>query len=446
MELEEVDFQIDSIINQLTNIIIYKAEEKSIQFSVQFANDIPKNLRGDPVRLEQILVNLCNNAVKFTPQGGQVTVRVRLKELKNDDLVLHFSVIDTGIGLSAEQQQKLFHSFIQGDASTNRKYGGTGLGLSIAKQITQLMKGEIWIESQEGKGSSFHFTAHLKKASEDYSVKELEYESDSLDESLKNLREAKILIVEDNEINQELAYELLSEEGIKAEIANNGQEALDFLASHIDFDGVLMDCQMPVMDGYEATRRIRQQDQFNKLPIIAMTANVMKQDILKVLSVGMNDHIAKPIDPKRMFLTMAKWIKVSKQPQEQQLSSTFQSPKQSIKNSSLYELVFIDATAGLKTTSNNEKLYRSLLSKFQNNQKDFEKEFREYLNNQDLGSATKSAHTLKGLAANLGMIQLQQSSLQLEMACRKTANNIEELFTQTLLELNRVFNELKNIN
>ena len=210
------------------------------------------------------------------------------------------------IGLSPEKQKKLFLSFSQADNSTTRKYGGTGLGLFISKQLVEMMDGDIWVKSELGVGSTFNFTVRLEKQQNVLSQPPLS-ETQNETNAIAQLRNSKILLVEDNEINQELVMELLTMNGIKVKIVNNGQEALDILAKE-KFDGILMDCQMPIMDGYETTSHLRKQEKLKNLPVIALTSNAMKGDKEKVLSVGMNDHIAKPIKPDAMFITMAKWI------------------------------------------------------------------------------------------------------------------------------------------
>ena len=310
LELEDIDFHIKDVINNMVNLNKLKAEENSIQITIKIDKDVPRHLKGDPHRLSQILINLSNNAIKFSQNGGTIALKIALKEDSENDAVLHFSVIDSGIGLSQEQQQMLFQSFTQADSSTTRQYGGTGLGLAISQKITQLMGGEIWVDSEENIGSTFHFTARLKKQQgttlDDSELKHSDQENAL--EAIKNLRGAKVLLVEDNDINLELVLEILSMNGITVETACDGKEALELL-NHKTFDGVLMDCQMPVMDGYEATRQIRAEERFKHLPVIAMTANAMKGDKEKVIAVGMNDHIAKPINPDVMFITMAKWIK-----------------------------------------------------------------------------------------------------------------------------------------
>jgi len=310
LEMEEVNFQPKDVINNVLNHIKNKADEKNLELAIHIDSDVPKNLQGDSLRLSQILTNLANNAVKFCETGDSITLNIHLKEKTEQDVVLHFSIQDSGIGIPIEQQGKLFNAFTQADSSTTRKYGGTGLGLVITKKIVQMMGGDIWLESEPDVGSTFHFTIRLKNKNSDISAADsLSAQAETEDkQAISRLRGACILLVEDNEINQELVQELLLMNDIKVEIASNGKEALEQLAKK-DFDGVLMDCQMPVMDGYEATRKIREQEKFKDLPIIAMTASAMKLDVEKALSAGMNVHISKPLNPEIMFIIMAKWIK-----------------------------------------------------------------------------------------------------------------------------------------
>ena len=309
LELENTEFQLEDAIANTLSLVKLKAEEKHIQLSVRISDDLPKVLIGDPLRLSQVLVNLCTNAVKFSNPGDSVSLNIFLQEESENEVVMLFTVRDTGIGLSKKQQSKLFQPFNQADSSTTRQFGGTGLGLVICKKIVELMHGEIWAESTIDLGSTFCFTVRLKKQrgdlikanSTDLQIKTHVYNS------IAQLRGTRILLVEDNALNQEIARDMLTMEGIYVETACNGKEALELLESR-NFDGVLMDCQMPVMDGYETTRRIRKQERFKNLPILALTANALTLDREEVLAVGMNDHIAKPINPDVMFTTMAKWI------------------------------------------------------------------------------------------------------------------------------------------
>ncbi|MET0028026.1 MAG: ATP-binding protein [Candidatus Thiodiazotropha sp.] len=312
LDIERVDFYLDDVKENIRSIVSVKSQETNIHFQMQFAPDVPDVLRGDPLRLNQVLINLCNNAIKFTPEGGEVRATCELQEETETAVVLHCSVTDNGIGISEEQQKSLFQPFSQADASTTRQFGGTGLGLAISKKLVELMGGKIWVESTQGVGSTFHFTAQLEYpqgAPERHRQPPRQLEELS-SHAIKQLAGARILLVEDNEFNQELANEVLTMKGLIVETANNGKEAVEMLEKST-YDGVLMDCQMPVMDGYTATRIIRQHPQFKDLPIIAMTANAMKGDREKVLEVGMNDHIPKPFDPKEIFITMAKWIKTA---------------------------------------------------------------------------------------------------------------------------------------
>ena len=317
LDMEVIDFDLEEVFSDLTNLLKLKIEESGVALRFDKPDDMPTALKGDPLRLGQILINLGTNAVKFTPEG-EIIVGVRLDEQNDNRVKLHFSVKDTGIGMTMEQQESLFQAFIQADNSTTRKYGGTGLGLTISKRLTEMMGGEIWAESTLGEGSTFHFTVNLElqQNSDSSQQRELEerlYIEEDLDinKALKQLRGARILLVEDNEFNQKVALHVLRASEIEPTLAMNGEEALELLENQ-EFDGVLMDCQMPVMDGYQATREIRKNAKHQNLPVLAMTANAMVGDREEVLAAGMNDHIPKPFNKEELFITMAKWIKPSK--------------------------------------------------------------------------------------------------------------------------------------
>jgi len=309
LEMEEIDFQLKDVIHNMVNTININTGKKDVSLSVEIDKDVPRFLIGDPHRLSQVLINLGGNAVKFCDKGDNVSLNVSVKKIDWPSVVLQFSVQDTGISLSASQQEKLFQPFTQADGSTTRQYGGTGLGLVISKKIVQRMGREIWVESTKDVGSIFHFTACLGQQSQQ---PERINSSDAIikkkvSQAIEKIKGSQILLIEDNDINQEVVKSLLIRNNIRVETADNGRKALDMLADQ-EFDGVLMDCQMPVMDGYEATRKIRAQEKFKNLPVLAITANAMVGDREKALDAGMNDHIAKPVDPDKMFLTMAKWI------------------------------------------------------------------------------------------------------------------------------------------
>ncbi|MBF0265745.1 MAG: response regulator [Gammaproteobacteria bacterium] len=307
LEVESINFSLQQILDNLENLLKLKAEESGIELIFDINSDMPMHLKGDPLRLGQILLNLTSNAIKFSHAGDSVTISIDNLELTESTVVLHFCVKDTGIGISKAHQEKLFQSFTQADSSTTRIHGGTGLGLAISLKLTELMGGKMWLISEENIGSRFHLSITFGLG-EDVYGDEVDVLKEQFNQALKQLKDTSILLVEDNKINQIVATKLLSKHGvIDVKIANNGEEALTMLQNN-SFDGVLMDCMMPVMDGYLATKKIREQEQYKDLPIIAMTANAMKQDIEKVLSVGMNDHISKPINPDTMIFTMAKWI------------------------------------------------------------------------------------------------------------------------------------------
>ncbi len=310
LELEHNAFKLQDAVDNLMTVVGVKAKEKGIKIKIKIADVVPEVLVGDPLRLTQVLMNLGSNAVKFSDIDDQITIKIGLQKKTDEQIELLFSVHDNGIGMSEKQQEQLFKSFSQADSSTTRKYGGTGLGLFISKKITQMMGGDIWVESEHGVGSTFYFSVAFNKRAEGGKdeVQAVHTIDSKIDQAIACLYGAKILLVEDNEINQEIAIDLLQMNGMAAEKANNGEEALKLLQEK-DYDGVLMDIQMPILDGYQATQKIRQQDKFKDLPVIAMSANAMKEDIEKVLAVGMNDHIAKPFEPDIMLLKMAKWIK-----------------------------------------------------------------------------------------------------------------------------------------
>ncbi|MBT3234333.1 MAG: response regulator [Bdellovibrionales bacterium] len=303
LTLEESKFELDSVIEG--SLALFNLDESSqvLRVVAEIAPDVPNQLRGDFQRLRQVLINLVGNAVKFSDKETPVKLRVEQKAIDGEMVELKFTVQDRGVGISKEQQKKIFTPFEQVEQPTTPKSSsGTGLGLPISKQIVEKMGGELWVESELNVGSLFHFTICLKLASGDYTMPE-----DDTQRAVIDLKGTQILVVEDNEINMEVIVEVLTSKGIVVQSATNGQEALDLLANET-FDLVLMDCQMPVMDGYEATKQIRSQKSLQGLPIIALTASTMKGDKEKALTAKMDDHIAKPFDNRELLQTIAKWV------------------------------------------------------------------------------------------------------------------------------------------
>ena len=310
LQLEVTDFHFRDVFDSMLGQVLVKAENKGVRINVFIDDDVPAVLTGDALRLNQVLLNLVGNAIKFSHVDDEVTVRVVISQTEESRVVLQFSVHDNGIGISKQHRAKLFQMFSQADGSTTREYGGAGLGLFIAQRIVHKMEGDIWLESEVDKGSTFHFTVSLN-IPQDKLANNKDKGADAKtepDRDTEILRGTRILVVEDNEINQEVVKEFLQSKEVVVESAYNGQEALEMLNSD-DYDAVLMDCQMPIMDGYEAVRHIRQQASLATLPVIALTANAMKGDREKVLAAGMNDYIAKPVSPEHLYSVMAKWLR-----------------------------------------------------------------------------------------------------------------------------------------
>lgn len=305
LNLSPIHFQLKDIIASTLNLIREACVVKDIKTHVKIEKDVPMFYFADSLRLGQVLTNLLNNGVKFSNPNGGVTLHISLVKILDNHALLLFSITDNGIGISETDQNNLFQPFSQADSTTTRKFGGTGLGLVISKNIVQMMGGDIWVESKEGKGSIFSFTVNMQLS--DSSSLSKEEHKNNLDTINPNLINANILLVEDNDLNQELAYDLLTKKGMNVTIATNGAEALE-LAKKTIYDCILMDIQMPVMDGFEATRKIREIEAYKIVPILAMSANAMDDDRKNALTAGMNDHIAKPIIPEIMFSILEQWI------------------------------------------------------------------------------------------------------------------------------------------
>jgi signal transduction histidine kinase/DNA-binding response OmpR family regulator/HPt (histidine-containing phosphotransfer) domain-containing protein len=581
LTMESVDFQLEDTLDNISTVVGIKTQEKGLELLFKTDPAMPTALVGDPLRLGQILINLSNNAVKFT-DSGEIVISTEL--IKKDDarVALKFSVEDTGIGMTAEQAARLFQPFMQADSSTTRKYGGTGLGLTISKRLAEMMGGEIWVESEPGRGSTFSFTAtfglgkekakkrfkpstdlrgmkvlvvddnatsreifremlesfsfevtlaasgqagltELKKASESqpFELVVMDWKMPGMDgieasrriknhkglrkipaiimvtaygreevvqqaevaglegfllkpvspsmlfdaimqafgkappetsrvvqrkeqeaRVLENIQGARVLLVEDNEINQQVAKEILEGAGLHVILANNGREAVNAVQED-HYDVVLMDVQMPVMDGYTATRKIRElhlkaqssklkktepkdrkegparSPQSSELPIIAMTAHAMAGDEQKSLEAGMNDHVTKPIDPDQLFATLQKWIKPVAGRSAVQKVPVPHAPAKSDQVVPLEEdlpesLPGFDVAAGLSRLRGNKRLYRKLLLDFGGNYGAVAGEIRKALAARNFNQTHSLVHNLKGLAGNLEATELQAAAVALE--------------------------------
>jgi len=556
LQMEAIAFNLGEVLNNLANVVGQQAAEKELELVFAAPPQLPTQLVGDPLRLGQVLINLTNNAVKFT-ERGEITVSVEVIETDTAAVRLRFGVRDTGIGISTEQRERMFQAFSQGDTSTSRRHGGTGLGLAICHRLAHLMGGTIGVESTPGQGSYFTFEARFglqpsgppspslgalsgvrvlvvddneaarvaivamccalglvaeaaasgedalravglaaeggqryKLALVDWAMGDMDgpecarrllsshpeppltilmlnarnreaaleqvaahclpvsgvltkpvtpsalvdacavalglsspqgtrhaLRDSTMQHHKESLRGARILLVEDNAINQELAYELLSDAGIEVTVADNGRDALDLLERQ-RFDGVLMDCQMPVTDGYEATRALRQQPHLRGLPVIAMTANALVGDRDKALASGMDDHIPKPIKVEELFSTLARWVRPA---------GATAAPV--VRADLLAQLAGIDVDAGRAVTGGNDTLYRHLLSKFADEQHDFTVRLRAAYSTGDVITAMRMLHDLKGVAGTLGVGGVRRAAVALEdsMAEGADARIVDEL-------------------
>jgi len=304
LELEIIPFNLHNLTEELMILLKQKADEREVKLRATVEDEIPGVIKGDPVRIRQILVNLMTNAIKFT-EKGEVTINAFALEKTENIVRVRLEVNDTGIGIEESAQRKLFNSFTQADGSTTRKYGGTGLGLAIVRQLVTLMRGRLGVESEKGKGSCFWVEIAFEIASD--AIEKQQPATVQVDETL----EGKVLLVEDNPVNQIVATKMLEKIGLSFEVEKNGEEAVNRMKIKHSFDLILMDCQMPVMDGYEATQTLREIEKnknTQRIPIIAMTANAMEGDKEKCIEAGMDDYVSKPVNQQALKETLAKWL------------------------------------------------------------------------------------------------------------------------------------------
>ncbi len=553
LSLESINFYLDDVLDKLFNFLCVKIEEKGLELFMTINREVPHHLVGDPLRLEQILINLTTNAVKFTDTGN-ILIKVELIALETELAKLRFSVQDTGIGISQETIPHLFDAFTQADGSTTRQFGGTGLGLAICKSLAQLMGGEIWVESQLGKGSTFTFTtdfghqeektfqlpaklrslrvlvvdddemgritlqeglrafsievstaasgeaALVELKTKSYDLIILDWKMPGLNgiETAKRIMEifpqkhkiilmtgfhkeyllneanilvdaflskpvsrttlfntilklfgkdvaksshsiatfgtkrfngAHILLVEDNLVNQEVALEIMECEGLQVDIANNGKEAVAMVAE-ADFEAVLMDIQMPQMDGYEATQLIRKNPQYNELPIIAMTADAMTGVREKCLAAGMNDYITKPIEVGHLFNILGKYIQAKERIQ----------PKVEDETPLPENLPGIDIAMALKRLGGKRRLYHSLLENFYKDYQGVVEQIKSLLEKGDTETARRIVHTLKGIAGTIGINNLYENSNVLE----STLKSGDEITPQQLKQFEEIISNVMN--
>ncbi len=422
LELERQQFCLAEIVENLSYMFDYRAKEKNIELEFSIAPEVPHQLLGDSRRLGQILLNLLGNAIKFS-EHGEVMVTVTIEERDCDSATLQFSVQDDGIGIKAEQIQQLFKPFSQADSTTTRKYGGTGLGLAISKKLVELMGGKIWVESEFGKGSRFFFTACFGIGKQDDSAPMI---SETIT-TLPCLTGRRVLLAEDDAINREVLSELLTSWGIKLEIARDGKQAV-LQATTADFDLLLMDIQMPEMDGLTATRLIRAEKGLQDLPIIAMTAQALSSDREKAQAAGMNDYLTKPVNPEKLAAALLHWLKA-------------ELPSSPVPETSLQtgggrrlpdELPPFNLPKALQRTKSDSRLLHKLILMFRDDFSNSPEKLRQFIAAGDYEKALHLAHKLRGAAMILEIDELPNIIAIAEQAIQRRDAGKINLYLKTL--------------
>ncbi len=429
LELDPNPFNLAALVNELRTIFEANLRGKRLELRYEIDPDIPPVLVGDALRLHQILINLGGNAIKFTP-AGSVTLQVqRMSQSTGVDgqqfVRLKWSVIDTGIGISAQAQERLFSAFSQAESSTTRRFGGTGLGLAISQRLTELMGGELKLQSAPGAGSTFSFETDLP-------VSELQLEAQTNAEKLvhtqKRLAGLRVLVAEDNPINQQVAGELLTREGATVVLADHGQAALDRLqAGASDFDIVLMDMQMPVMDGLQATQAIRQRLKLTELPIIAMTANVMEQDRQACADAGMNDHVGKPFAIDELVKVLLRWVPEFESNKDANTEETPAAPVSALNLNQIDtewpDADRIDVQGALSRLGGDPVLFAKLLEGFAHSLPKSAYDLKAHHDQPVNKAVADLLHTLKGTAATVGATRLSSLADQANVAAKLALAN-----------------------
>ncbi|MBF0184793.1 MAG: response regulator [Magnetococcales bacterium] len=426
ISMERVIFNLDEVITDLLDMATWYREGKELSIRIEATDLLPRYWLGDPLRLGQVLTNLLNNAIKFT-EKGEIVVAVRELVRHGDRVAVAFSVQDSGVGMEPEQLEKIFQAFQQADGTITRRYGGTGLGLTICRHLVELMGGTIYATSSLGKGSCFTFLLPMQIAesanSTDASVfRQNVFSHNTLNQqepswqALFRLHGVKVLLVDDHEINLLIAQEILHQVGIKSDVAMNGQQAIEKIAAQA-YDCVLMDIQMPVMDGLEACRLIRQRPGGEHLPIIAMTAHGMQGDRERSFAHGMNDHIIKPIDPKQLYQVLLRLLPGATESENGQSL-----PRQSVlpvrvDNRPAEELeAALDWVAAIRRVGGNEQVYWQIVRRFSEGQKETIQQLRTAFIQGNRQEARRLVHSVRGAAASIGAHSVAMQANELEQA------------------------------